>query len=219
MNLLAIYYNFILTKMVQIFDIVSLLNFGSSLVTEMSEKVEIARLNVSAGLKAKSSAAFGPALVYLQAASALIGKDFWDADYSFTFCILPFSRLCFVLVFDYVKALKLAHSECEFLNGSLEEGEEIAQEALSRAATRSDKCSVYKVLVQQYAIAGDYEKSVGCGLTCLDKLYGVYVNMKPSETEVSDIYKEVKQKLLDLPSVYLSIALIVICIACFRAFL
>jgi predicted ATPase len=72
---------------VQIFDIVSLLNFGSSLVTEMSEKVEIARLNMSAGLRAKSSAAFGPALVYLQAASALIGKDFWDADYAFTFCI------------------------------------------------------------------------------------------------------------------------------------
>lgn len=56
-------------------------------MTEMSEKVEIARLNMSAGLRAKSSAAFGPALVYLQAASALIGKDFWDADYAFTFCI------------------------------------------------------------------------------------------------------------------------------------
>jgi predicted ATPase len=77
--------------LVQIFDIVTLLNNGSSLVVEMSEKVEIARLNVSAGLKAKSSAAFGPALNYLQHASTLIGKDFWDADYAFTFCILLYS--------------------------------------------------------------------------------------------------------------------------------
>lgn len=58
--------------------------------------------------------------------------------------------------------------------------------------------------MQQYAIAGDYSKSVGCGLTCLDKLYGVSVNMKPSAEEVADIYKEVKQKLLALPSVYLT---------------
>jgi hypothetical protein len=57
--------------------------------------------------------------------------------------------------------------------------------------------------VQQYAIAGDYVKSVGCGLTCLDKLYGISVSMTPSATEVADIYSEVKQALLALPSVYL----------------
>lgn len=92
--------------------------------------------------------------------------------------------------------------ECEFLNGSLEDGEAIAQEALARAVTRTDKCSVYKVLVQQYAIAGDYVTSVSTGLKCLDELYGVAVSMKPTDQEVAEIYEEVKQKLLALPSVY-----------------
>ena len=89
------------------------------------------------------------------------------------------------------------------MTGSLAEGEATAQEALARAVTRGDKCAVYKVLVQQYTIAGDYVKSVSCGLTCLDKLYGVSVNMNPSAAEVADVYNEAKQKLLELPSVYL----------------
>lgn len=61
----------------------------------MGEKIEIARLNMTAGMKAKSSAAFGPALVYLQAASNLVGKDFWDTDYTFTFSIF------FIFYFSY----------------------------------------------------------------------------------------------------------------------
>jgi hypothetical protein len=62
---------------------------------------------------------------------------------------------------------------------------------------------VYKVLVQQYAIAGDYVKSVSFGLTCLDILYDIKVSMTPTAEEVADVYKEVKQCLLALPSVYL----------------
>jgi hypothetical protein len=71
----------------KLFDIVSLLNFGTALVTSPTEKIELARLNFSAGQRAKSTAAFGLALVYLQAADALLGKDSWKEDYSLTFRI------------------------------------------------------------------------------------------------------------------------------------
>lgn len=64
---------------------------------------------------------------------------------------------------------------------------------------------MYKLLVQQYAIAGDYKKSVGFGLKCLDDLYGIHVSMDPTPDEVSESYKEVKANLMALGDVYLII--------------
>jgi len=58
----------------KIFDIVNQLNFGISLITEQSEKDELAQLNLIAGKKAKVSAAYQPAFNYLQTGIKLIAE-------------------------------------------------------------------------------------------------------------------------------------------------
>lgn len=64
-----------------------MLNFGQSFVTDADEKISVARFNYQAGLRAKSTAAFGPALMYMQKADELLCEDLWKIDYQFMFGI------------------------------------------------------------------------------------------------------------------------------------
>ena len=58
-----------------IFDIVNQLNKGSELITEQSEKEQLAKLNLKAGKKAKSSTAYLTALIYLETGIKLLKLD------------------------------------------------------------------------------------------------------------------------------------------------
>ncbi|GAB4185584.1 MAG: AAA family ATPase [Coleofasciculaceae cyanobacterium] len=58
----------------KIFDIVNQLNFAISLITEQSERDELAQLNFIAGKKAKASVAYQPAFNYLQTGIKLLAE-------------------------------------------------------------------------------------------------------------------------------------------------
>src|SRR6201999_4433187 len=95
-----------------IFDIVNQLNRGSSLMTSMQEREQLAALNLLAGERAKASTAYVSALNYLTAGAALLAEDCWVHRRELSF------------------ALELNRAECEFLNGALAEAEQ-RLEALS----------------------------------------------------------------------------------------
>ena len=52
----------------RLFEIVDHLNMGRELLSREQEKIELAQLNLEAGLKAKSATAYASALIYLKAA-------------------------------------------------------------------------------------------------------------------------------------------------------
>jgi len=66
----------------KIFDIVNQLNFATSLISDRSEKDELAEFNLIAGNKAKASVAFQPAFNYLQTGINLLGENCWLAQYN-----------------------------------------------------------------------------------------------------------------------------------------
>ena len=53
----------------KVFDIVNQLNFGKDLISREEERCQLANLNLTAGIKAKLSSAFEPALMYFKAGS------------------------------------------------------------------------------------------------------------------------------------------------------
>jgi len=58
----------------KIFDIVNQLNSGRSLISDLHEKDLVARLNLRAGTKAKASAAYDSACIYLVSGMELLGQ-------------------------------------------------------------------------------------------------------------------------------------------------
>ena len=65
----------------KVFDIVDQLNAGLAFVTSEQEKFKLIDLNLLAGKRAKASAAYQPALAYLQTALQLLGDNSWNSHY------------------------------------------------------------------------------------------------------------------------------------------
>jgi AAA+ ATPase superfamily predicted ATPase len=80
-----------------IFIVVNQLNFGAPLISDQDEKERVARLNLSAGRKAKASTAYVSACIYLSAGMNLIGSQCWEVPTQY----------------DLAFALWLERAECE----------------------------------------------------------------------------------------------------------
>ena len=92
----------------------------------------LARLNLSAGQKAKASTAHAAALGYLQAGMRVVTDVLWDSDYGLAF------------------ALHLEGAECLYLCGRFDEAEREFALLLGHAATKLDKARVYRLRSVQY---------------------------------------------------------------------
>src|SRR3954454_4928587 len=88
-----------------LFDIAGQLNRGARQLIERHEKVHVATIDLQAGRRAKASAAYVSACVYLAAGMALLDETDWNSQYELMF------------------SLRFERAECEFLSGSFEEAE------------------------------------------------------------------------------------------------
>jgi predicted ATPase/transcriptional regulator with GAF, ATPase, and Fis domain len=116
---------------VRLFDIVHHLNLGSCLMFDANERVELARLNLSAGHKARSSTAYAAALEYFKAGASLLAETHWESDYDLTF------------------ALRFEAAECEYLCGNFDTAPEQFDALLRRAQTNIDRARVYSLRMVQ----------------------------------------------------------------------
>ena len=84
----------------------------------------MAEINLSAGKRAKESAAYASALTYLTAGCALLSEDSWQERYELTF------------------ALELTRAECEHLSGDSPAAERRLSALSRRARTLTDLAAV-----------------------------------------------------------------------------
>jgi predicted ATPase len=90
----------------KIFEIVNQLNRGTKLIHSLEEREQVAKLNLIAGKRAKSSTAYASALTYLVAGRALLAEESWAQRYALTF------------------TFEVHRAECEFLTGDFATAEE-----------------------------------------------------------------------------------------------
>ncbi|MFN6572638.1 AAA family ATPase [Dendronalium sp. ChiSLP03b] len=136
----------------KLFDIVGHLNLGQELITQPSDRQELAELNLVTGQKAITSTAYAAAMVYLQTAMGLLTTDCWQNQYELTLNI-------------YV-----ATAEAEYLNLNFEGSLNLAEIAMIKVNNLLDKVKVYELKMQIHIAQLEMVTAVDIGLEVLEKL-------------------------------------------------
>ncbi|HEX9997062.1 MAG TPA: AAA family ATPase [Abditibacterium sp.] len=149
----------------KLFEITSHLNHARELITRGDERHRLVRLNLQAGLKAKSSAAHGAAATYFALGQAVATEDLWKSDYATMF--------------------QLAHerSQSEYLEGHFDQAETQFEIALSRAQTVLDRAAIERIRIQLYITRCQYVAALKIGLDML-RAMGLVLNPQPSQREL-----------------------------------
>ena len=164
-----------------LFDVANQLNRGAALLIDRDEKVHVATIDLKAGRKAKASAAYASACVYLAAGMALLDEENWDSQYELTF------------------SLWLDRAECEFLSSNFDEAEQLTADLLERAVSNVDQAAVSYLKVQVHVVKGQYPQGVDSALVCL-RLFGIDLPAHPSWEQVQAEYETVCQTLNGRPT-------------------
>ncbi len=138
----------------KLFDITNHLNFAAALITDSNEKRQLAILNLQAGIRAKLSAAYAPALQYIVAGMALMDDSNWSLDYATMY------------------ALHMERSESEYLCGNIDNAEKYFGITLQHAKTKTDKANVYEKKIHFYSNISKFHDSYNAAKQAL-KLFKI----------------------------------------------
>ncbi|MBV9878143.1 MAG: AAA family ATPase [Verrucomicrobia bacterium] len=155
-----------------VFEIVNQLNQGATQISSRQEREELAKLNLLAGKRAKSSTAYSSALKYLVSGAALLEDDAWGHNHE--------------LAFD----LEVNRAECEFLTGQLAAAEERLTLLSSHIAGTPELATVACLRMDLYTTLDQSDRAVD---VCLDYLrrVGVRWSRHPSDDEVRHEYDRI----------------------------
>ncbi|HTD56631.1 MAG TPA: GAF domain-containing protein, partial [Silvibacterium sp.] len=164
----------------KIFEVVNQLNRGSELIDSLEERRRVAELNLIAGKRAKTSAAYASALRYFVAGRALLPKDSWEQRYALTF------------------ALEFRRAECEFLSGDFRAAEEQLSMLSRRAGDVVDGAAVARLRVELYIALDRVDRAVEVGLEYLRSV-GIDWSPQPTDDQVRQEYERIWHQLGNRP--------------------
>jgi len=167
------------------YRIVNQMNEGFDLIQERSERHELARLNLIAGNKSRTTAAFDTAWKYFSMGSQLLSDDSWKTDYNLT------------------KELYLKRSDCAYYIGSAEEAEPIYEQLLKHVKTNAEKVEVTNLKLNLYIKNNMLEEAVEIGLEALKDLFNeetppndAEINIV-SQVQMQDIQSDLEKKKIE----------------------
>ncbi|NWL76951.1 protein kinase [Pseudomonas taiwanensis] len=171
-----------------IFEIAGQLNRGAALLTEVSEREQLAEFNLLAGQRAKASTAYASALTYLSAGAELLGSDCWARRHELSF------------------ALELNRAECEFLTGQLPAADARLVTLAERARTTVEKGLVACLQLDVCLVLDQSDRAVAVCLAYLRHV-GIDWSAHPDDEEVQREYQRIWtllgerqiEDLIDLP--------------------
>ncbi|MBC1225025.1 AAA family ATPase [Nostoc sp. UCD121] len=135
-----------------IFQIVSQLNMGLELITQQTERNQLAQLNLLAGRKAKASTAYTAAVQYLMLGIKLLAADSWQNQYALTL------------------ALYEDTAEAEYLSTHFEQAISLADLILQQTTHLLDRIKTYELKVQIYIAQDQQVQAIETGLKALEHL-------------------------------------------------
>jgi histidine kinase len=162
----------------KIFVIVDHLNTGATLLADQTQKNELARLNLTAGQKAKTAIAYDLALNYLNQGRSLLAEDCWQTTY------------------DLTLALGESTAEAAYLVGNFQQMEERVEEVLHHAKTALDKTKVYLVKIQACIAQDRFMDAIYIALQALDIL-GITLPTQPDRDSIAQELSKTKRILTE----------------------
>jgi PAS domain S-box-containing protein len=149
----------------KLFEIVNNLNQGIDLITNQSEKNELASLNLMAGRKAKLATAYEATLKYLTVGLELLAESSWQSHYDLTLNI-------------HLEAL-----EAEYINTKFERATQLSEIILANAKTLLEKIKVYELKIPFYYSQNQVQLAIDTALEVLPML-GVSLSNKPNSLSI-----------------------------------
>jgi len=149
----------------RIFDIVNLLNIGSALIVEPTERLDLAQLNLQAGRKAKAATAYDSAIEYLTAGRNLLPEGAWQSEYDLTLQL-------------YTEAV-----EVKYLLTQFETAQALSEIVLEQARTLLDKVKIYEVKIQFFIAQNQMLEAIKITLPVLE-LLGYPLDREPAKLQL-----------------------------------
>ena len=157
------------TREESIFDVVNQWNRGAGLIVSHVERVRLAELDLIAGARAKSAAAYESALTYFAAGTSLLPDNRWERQHELAF------------------ALELNCAECEFLGGGLAASEERTTALAMHAKGRAEQAALASLRMDLYITLGQSARAVEIALDFLREV-GIVWSPHPSDAEARREY-------------------------------
>ncbi|MDY6782991.1 MAG: AAA family ATPase [Cyanobacteriota bacterium] len=182
------------TRSEKIFEIVDHLNLGVGTNPSVKKRIKsdeqkrIARLNLTAGRKAKAATAYQAAVGYFQAGLKLLNQQSWKNEYNLTL------------------SLHEEAAEAAYLEGDLEQMEQWAEVVQTHVKAVTDRVKINEVKIQAALSQGNPKKAIQIGLEVLKRL-GIALNENPSQAEIQSVLAQTEkllagrdiEALIDLP--------------------
>jgi diguanylate cyclase (GGDEF)-like protein/PAS domain S-box-containing protein len=172
----------------QLFDVANQFNRSTALLVDQAEKEKVAEINLRAGRKAKASAAYASACIYLSAGMSLLDDGAWEHRYPLVF------------------GLWFERANCELMSGNLGEAERYITILLQRASSRTDQAAVYGLKILFHVMRSENQQAIDGGVACL-RLFGIDLPVRPTQEQIQAEYNMVWrnlegrtiESLIDLP--------------------
>lgn len=148
----------------KIFDIVNQMNIGKKLLSNESQRIELAELNYIAGNKAKLSAAYDAAQQYFDLCLHLLPKSTWESHYKFTI------------------ELYLLSLESAYINIDFEHANNLLTEIELYANNHQDIARAYELQIPYYFTQNQPLKSIQKALEIL-RILNIYIPENPSKID------------------------------------
>ncbi|MFN6535300.1 MAG: protein kinase domain-containing protein [Nostoc sp. EkiNYC01] len=160
----------------KIFQLVNQFNIAVEIITDRTQRDELAQMNLVAGRKAIASTAYLAATKYLTTGIELLSNDSWQTKYEISI------------------ALYETAAEAAYLSGNFEKMEELIEVVLAQAKTLLEKVKVYEIKIQADGAQNKALASVNTSLSFL-KLLGVEFPDRPNELDVQLAMTEITSNL------------------------
>jgi predicted ATPase/signal transduction histidine kinase/GAF domain-containing protein len=160
----------------RIFEIVNQLNQGSGLIESKNEREELARLNLKAAQKAKSSTAYIAAIEYAEQGLELLALRSWKQHYEITLNLYTLAAEVTCLVGDFRKM------------------QQLVDEVVASARHLLDKVKVYEVKILAEVAQSKQPEAIKTALSVLE-LFGMAFPERPTATDISQSLKQTQELL------------------------
>ncbi|MCP4553471.1 MAG: AAA family ATPase, partial [Bacteroidetes bacterium] len=158
----------------RIFFIVNQLNLGSGLISDETEKRKIAKLNLEAGIKAKASSAYMPALNYFKTGISMLLQESWATDYEL--------RL----------NLEIEAAEASYLSNKFDQMDFLIDSVIAHSRSGYEKARILEIKVQGLIAQSMMADAAKTGVHAL-RLLGVRLPENPGKLQI--IFGLIKIKL------------------------
>ncbi|MCC5932879.1 MAG: AAA family ATPase [Balneolales bacterium] len=155
----------------QLFEIINQLNQGLELINTEAERRTVIELNLRAGIKARESSAFQPALGYFETGIGLLKDDHWESQYNLSLAL-------------FTEAAETAYNMGDF--GPMEEK---LRTILTYRKELMDAVRPYAIRINALKAQNKLQEAIDTGLEVLEQLGEKFPKKGPLPLVMADLIR------------------------------